>query len=133
MGLDMYLYAVPEEYRDPPKDYKPEAIELGYWRKHPNLHGYIVQEFAGGRDECQEIPLSLADLEKILEAAERNKLPKTTGFFFGVSTPEDKEKTLIILRYAIMWMKERQWMADLALKPDSYILKAPRIYYQASW
>jgi hypothetical protein len=27
--------------------------EVGYWRKHPDLHGYIVETFADGVDACQ--------------------------------------------------------------------------------
>jgi hypothetical protein len=25
-----------------------ESEDLGYWRKHPNLHGYIINTFAEG-------------------------------------------------------------------------------------
>ena len=63
-------------------------------RKHPDLHGYIVEKYADGRDECQEIELSVNDLEDIVRAIELDKLPHTEGFFFG--TPEwheeDKEE-----------------------------------------
>jgi len=59
MGLDMFLHG--EKYfwghngKRPKEDgfeVKEHILELGYWRKHPNLHGYIVQTFADGKDEC---------------------------------------------------------------------------------
>lgn len=27
---------------------------IGYWRKEPNLHGFIVENFADGNDDCRE-------------------------------------------------------------------------------
>ena len=57
MGLDMYLEGRKSRYdKQETEDGFPlqtKVLELGYWRKHPNLHGYIVQEFADGVDECQ--------------------------------------------------------------------------------
>jgi len=49
-------------------------IDLGYWRKHADLHGYIVNTFADGKDECQEIELSAEDCKQIAEAVANNKL-----------------------------------------------------------
>ena len=54
-------------------DIKRSVIDLGYWRKHPDLHGYIVEKYADGRDECQEIELSANDLEDIACAIELDK------------------------------------------------------------
>ena len=42
------------------------TIDLGYWRKHADLHGYIVDTFAKGIDKCQEIELSKEDYIKSL-------------------------------------------------------------------
>lgn len=92
--------------------------EIGYWRKHPNLHGYIVQNFADGVDECQSIPLSIDDVRNIIIAVEDNDLPDTTGFFFGVSQPEDMVPTLKIFREAL----------DKMENDSTY-----RVTYQASW
>lgn len=97
MGLDMFL-----EGREITAGSK---IKLGYWRKHPNLHGFIVENFAVGVDECQEIPLTKANLVAILEASEADKLPHTEGFFFGTSCFNDKEPTREILERAISWIK----------------------------
>ena len=52
MGLDMYLTGkkiVMDARLDLREDGFPlgsKALDLGYWRKHPNLHGYLVQAFA---------------------------------------------------------------------------------------
>lgn len=93
--------------------------ELGYWRKHPNLHGFIVQTFADGVDECQPIPLTAKDLERILEATKADTLPHTTGFFFGQSYPEQKQDTIQIITEALEWLNKA--------KPGR------KVIYQASW
>jgi hypothetical protein len=61
MGLDMYLVG---------KTSDGTNKELGYWRKHPDLHGFIVNEFGGGIDECQQIDLNEECLKQILLAVE---------------------------------------------------------------
>ena len=92
MGLDMFLTG--RKYLqtnwDKPEDNVTEDgyrlstkhLELGYWRKHPNLHGYIVNTFADGEDNCQDIDLSADNMRQIIEAVEKKKLPHTDGFFF---------------------------------------------------
>jgi hypothetical protein len=104
-----------------------EAIEvkLGYWRKHPNLHGYIVQTFAEGRDECQEIELSLEDLEKIIEAIKAKELPKTEGFFFGSSDGSETEEDLEIFAKAVVWLTH--------LNPAHTRKYWYTVIYHASW
>ena len=111
MGLDMFLFG------ELPGGVQP-AIELGYWRKHPNLHGWFVQQYGGGVDECQKIPLTRKQLQETLAASEEYRLPETDGFFFGQSMPEDKPATAKILTSAICWLRNRP--------------KA-KVYYQASW
>ena len=94
MGLDMYLtgrkyvggslQGDDEPFRE--EDGKPVDsmnLELGCWRKHRKLHGYIVNTFAEGKDECQDIPLEGDDLRKIAKAVRINDLPHTEGCFFG--------------------------------------------------
>ncbi len=123
MGLDMYLTGNRYFFKPGRKrgENKAELIDLGYWRKHPNLHGYIVQTFADGVDKCQEIDLSADDIRKIIAAIEGNELPETLGFFFGVSDGTEKDQDLQIFREAVTWLE-----ADDA---DGW----RSIYYQASW
>ena len=43
MGLDMYA-SITKELLASQVDFKPtEASELHYWRKHPNLHGWMQE------------------------------------------------------------------------------------------
>jgi hypothetical protein len=147
MGLDMYLtgeaffrYDHPNRKREPAL--KAEHVELGYWRKHPNLHGYIVNTFAKGVDECQRIELSATDLRMIAEAVESERLPHTEGFFFGASAanpdyymqkygatePEaiaekarEKADDLATIQTAVEWLETKEeavWRS---------------VVYQASW
>ena len=131
MGLDMYLDG--DKYLaldfDNPDNTPTEdgyrltnrTLRLGYWRKHPNLHGYIVNTFADGIDQCQRIELSENDIEKIVDAVARDDLPHTEGFFFGASDGSEREETLRIFRDALQWLRTT----------ESNVFRS--IYYQASW
>lgn len=127
MGLDMYMFG--KEHRvwteDPDATALVESgddLELAYWRKHPNLHGYIVQQFAGGVDKCQNIPLTATDLLDIIEAVRSKELPNTQGFFFGTSTGDDEE-----IEYDVEQLgKVLNWLTE-----DTKVLRT--IHYQASW
>ena len=133
MGLDMFLYGKkflwtnwehPElNVTEDGFTLQEKTLQIGYWRKHPNLHGFIVQTFAKGVDECQEIELSDSDLEQILKAVKTPKksLPTTGGFFFGSSNGSEKKEDIEILTKAIAWLKEEE---------DGVVRS---IVYQASW
>lgn len=157
MGLDMYLYV--EEYvsrKDYKKDYTEDnkafdeiisALELrdvvepdswtgltvqipvGYWRKANAIHGWIVDTFADGEDNCQQIYIprqGMEDLRKICADVLANPskalevLPPQAGFFFG-STNVDE-----------WYLQDLKYTYDLLTrllsndKIDSFI-------YQASW
>jgi len=102
-------------------------VELGYWRKHSHLHGYIVQTFAEGVDECQDIELSKDNLQKLIEAVEKGALPATEGFFFGDSSkngwmdPEGVERSTKMLHAALRWLS------------DEPKYEARSVIYRASW
>jgi hypothetical protein len=102
---------------------KGELIDLGYWRKHPNLHGYIVQIFADGVDECQEIPLDAEQIRQIMRAVKDKALPHTTGFFFGHSegTTAERKEDLDIFQGALDWLAA----------PENDTIRT--VSYQASW
>lgn len=108
MGLDMYLMD------------EATNTEIGYWRKHPNLHGFIVNTFASGVDECQKIYLSEDDIKCIIDAVNSRNLPHTTGFFFGYSDGTEGPKTIEIFTKALEVMSNT---------PKSN----RKVYYQASW
>lgn len=123
MGLDMYLTGercfARQKYDEP--GLIGERYRLGYWRKHPNLHGFIIRELADGVDDCGEISLSGEELQVIIAAVESDRLPTTTGFFFGVSSGSEKERDLQILRDAVTWLES----------PDEEAWRF--VTYQASW
>src|SRR5271169_4939574 len=107
MGLDMYLTGdrlIHSRSRERGQK-KGEWIDLGYWRKHPNLHGYIVESFADGKDECQRIHLSIDYIHMILAAIEAEDLPATSGFFFGESDGSEKDRDLRTFRDALSWLE----------------------------
>ena len=131
MGLDMFLNGEKfywTNHDEPEKNLIEDGFEvevkilrLGYWRKHPDLHGYIIQTFADGVDECQQIELSEEDLIKILDAVKRNELPKTSGFFFGTTETADEQDTIKQIAKAIEWVKTEE--KDVSRS----------VFYRASW
>lgn len=97
MGLDMYAYVArkgqSDEYweqygEDVSEDKKVEKPrELAYWRKHPNLHGWMKQLWKhkgfDGDFNGDELELTWQDIEDLERAITHRQLPETTGFFFG--------------------------------------------------
>jgi hypothetical protein len=124
MGLDMYLtgerYLRGERKRG---DKKSELYDLGYWRKHPNLHGFIVKTFVDGVDECKEIELSTDQIKQIIEAIKTRELPPTSGFFFGTSDDGDEQiaHDVEIFEDALKWLETEE--------PEVW----RSVSYRASW
>ena len=114
MGLDMYAYVANRagqqgEFYDGAQfdkesgDYVNPNVtkprEIAYWRKHPNLHGWMeklwirkVNEAGGVIAEDSEwgstfngieLELTHEDLDELERAVTHNQLPGTRGFFFG--------------------------------------------------
>ena len=116
MGLDMYLTGEAfYEHGHPNRSVEPFPIEkthysLGYWRKHPNLHGYLVERFANGVDECQRIGLVAKDMKQIIQAVKDRQLPDTTGCFFGESddTPAEIADDIKIFEDALAWLETKE-------------------------
>lgn len=161
MGLDMYLtgrkffwYATGRQdgRKEDGLNVKSLDVELGYWRKHPNLHGYIVNTFADGVDNCQEIELSADNLRQIIAAVKADDLPHTEGFFFGSSLGDKQEfdDTLKQLTKALDWLQAGDdWpiheepmdgpgFTALAIKPKAEAERKPQnitrsVHYLASW
>jgi hypothetical protein len=127
MGLDMYFTGRKSKNWNAPKidedgfKIKATILDLGYFRKHSDLHGFIVHTFADGVDECQVIELNKEKIQQIVQATKDKKLPHTTGFFFGASTEEDDVETLETMDKIIKWLDT----------PDENHYKS--VSYQASW
>jgi hypothetical protein len=97
MGLDMYAYSATKEganaeYWDKhgQPDCPPKPKEIAYWRKHPNLHGWMAELWLSRNAEGDaenfngvELELFEEDLNNLEEAVRNGELPGTSGFFFG--------------------------------------------------
>lgn len=155
MGLDMYLYRetyvknwehTPEEKRFEitikrgGKDTNIDIDKISdvtenimYWRKFNALHNWIVENCAGGTDECQRIFVSdkeLVELYNILKEINvshdkaEELLPTTSGFFFGGTEYDEYyfdevKRTIEELRPYIKDIHEGNSNSDF--------------FYQASW
>lgn len=97
MGLDMYAYATKAQ----PKteiDFSTtnfEVEELQYWRKHPDLHGWMqnLYDSKGGKSDSFNgdcVVLDSEDLDNLEHDLKQWDLPSTTGFFFGQSDTDDE-------------------------------------------
>ena len=89
MGLDQYAMARKGEAtidEDGYTTYK-DSMELGEWRKHPNLQGFMQELYydKGGEGEfnCVDVELDLADIDALEASVKGDELPETGGFFFG--------------------------------------------------
>ena len=112
MGLDMYAYVAARagqqnefyegatwdpELKESVNPHVERPREIAYWRKHPNLHGWMAELWMkrGGnelRDTNNfngiELELSWDDLDDLEHAVRNRELPKTSGFFFGNDADE---------------------------------------------
>ena len=96
------------------------AKEIAYWRKHPDLHGWMENLYRekGGREQSFNgdlVVLTLKDLDRLEEDILRKNLPKTTGFFFGVS----REISLKDLEFV--------------LEARKAIQEGDTVFYDSSW
>ena len=98
------------------------ARELAYWRKHPNLHGWMERlaeskNLDYGSFNGVELELTWADLDALEQAVTHKQLPSTSGFFFGNDSDERyRESDLAFVKAA---------RAELFL--------GLRVFYNSSW
>ena len=109
MGLDQYAYVASRagqrnefyegaEFNQDTREFENKTTnkprEIMYWRKHPNLQGWMEELWLrkGGSNEGSEwgtnfngveLELTYEDLEELERAVVHNQLPPTAGFFFG--------------------------------------------------
>jgi hypothetical protein len=144
MGLDMYAYVAAragqnKEYWNEPRHYNTSTgewerqntiskpIEIAYWRKHPNLHGWMEQLWQS--KGCQrdnndglsfngiELELTWEDIDMLENDINEGALPGTSGFCFG--DPADDYYREDDLRF----IKEARAQLFLGLK----------VFYNSSW
>lgn len=121
MGLDMYAYATDELPARPVDFTIDENAELHYWRKHPNLHGWMEELYyeKGGTAEsfnCVNVRLTVEDLDRLEADIKASDLPPTSGFFFGASDGTETENDL-------------QFVA----KARQAVAKGKIVYYSSWW
>ncbi len=120
MGLDMYAYAAAKANQD-----YNETTEIAYWRKHPNLHGWMEQLWRSKNTDPStdpmfngiELELTWEDLDVLEKDVKLDLLPSTTGFFFG--NPSDdyyKQQDLEFIRRA-----------------RAEIFTGLKVFYNSSW
>lgn len=149
MGLDMYLTGEKfcrTNWKDESKNRKEEGyrirqidLDLGYWCKHPNLHGFIVENFADGQDNCEKINLSVDNMKQIISAVENDSLIPTEGFFFGKSSdrhsedPEEAKWGQQEYDETIKHFKNAIEFVETVDDEDADQQYWRDVYYQASW
>lgn len=105
MGLDMYAMTTAEN-PEAEVDFKVGAAnELSYWRKHPNLHGWmeaLYREKGGAEDifNCVNVRLCRDDLDRLEADVNAKRLPHTSGFFFGASDGSEEAGDLEFINRA---------------------------------
>jgi len=118
MGLDMYAYTAAKEQADS----ETSQREIAYWRKHPNLHGWMERLAESKNVEYStfngvELELTWQDLDDLERAITHGQLPSTSGFFFGNEADDFyKEQDLEFVRKA---------RAELFL--------GLKVFYNSSW
>jgi hypothetical protein len=134
MGLDMYAYVAARagqqsdyyegsEFDEETREYVNKKVtkprEISYWRKHPNLHGWMEKlwlrkngypsntddQFIEGKEPPSfngiELELTWQDLEVLELDVIAGTLPGTSGFFFGNDADEHyREQDLKFIRDA---------------------------------
>jgi hypothetical protein len=95
MGLDMYAFMTKQSVTAADFETPSDSQILFYWRKHPNLHGWIeaLYRSKGGRSDTfntVHVRLDPADLDALERVVRENTLPATQGFFFGASDGSEK-------------------------------------------
>lgn len=105
MGLDQYAFKTKNQITNPVIiEQSDNDEEVFYWRKHPNLQGWMEKLYhdKGGEDDfnCVCVQLTSEDIDNLEKAVNGDELPETSGFFFGESGPEDKAGDLKFITLA---------------------------------
>jgi hypothetical protein len=117
----MFAYTASKSQADPDSKQR-EQREIAYWRKHPNLHGWmerLAQEKNVDYDSFNGVELELTweDLEALEQAVHDNALPATTGFFFGQNSDDEyRESDLAFIR-----------------KAKAEVFLGLKVFYNSSW
>ncbi len=137
MGLDQYAYAAAKagaqdqwwegatldpESREYVNPQVTRPVELAYWRKHPNLQGWMERLAQQKGLEYEsfngiELELDRDDIDRLEQDVLAGRLPATQGFFFGDPSDEyyrDQDLEFVRLSRAELFM-------------------GLRVFYNSSW
>lgn len=123
MGLDMYAFSTKaklnKEVDFTETNLQPE--EIHYWRKHPNLHGWMQElyESKGGESDSFNgdcVVLTESDLNELEDDIKDGSLPDTSGFFFGQTNGDEVQDDL-----------------DFVAKAREAISEGKTVYYTSWW
>jgi hypothetical protein len=136
MGLDMYAYVAAKagaqaEFNEGSSwdnekgamvnPNAPQPREIAYWRKHPNLHGWMHRLWTSrgndGEFNGDELELTWDDLEQLEQDIRSKNLPDTSGFFFGNDADDHYRE------HDLKFVREAKAEAFLGL----------RVFYNSSW
>ena len=106
--------------------------EIAYWRKHPNLHGWMQRLWVRKTNEAGvvdddpdragefngvELELTWEDLDQLEQDIRDKNLPDTSGFFFGNDADDHYRE------HDLKFVREAKAEAFLGLK----------VFYNSSW
>jgi hypothetical protein len=96
--------------------------EIAYWRKHPNLHGWmekLAEQKKLSYDSFNgiEMELTAEDLDALEYAVKKRQLPATSGFFFGNNSDQHYYKN------DLKFIQEARAEMFMGLK----------VFYNSSW
>jgi hypothetical protein len=120
MGLDMYAYVA--NNANDQDSIESVNEELAYWRKHPNLHGWMEQLAKSKNLKYDtfngvELELTFDDIMQLEKDIHHGNLPSTTGFFFGDASDE--------------YYKEQD--LEFVYEAKSRLFLGQRVFYNSSW
>jgi len=123
MGLDMYAYSTKAKPTTE-VDFSTKNFELDdlyYWRKHPNLHGWMqnLYDMKGGTSDSFNgdcVVLDSEDLDNLEQDIKDGNLPDTSGFFFGNSSGDEDNDDL-----------------EFVVKAREAIANGKTVYYTSWW
>ena len=121
MGLDMFACTTRAEIPAVDFEEPQDSTELFYWRKHPNLQGWMEALYLrkGGRNpefNLSALVLDSADLDQLESDVTSDRLPDTSGFFFGHSDGSERDDDLAFID-----------------KARAALASGKTVFYVASW
>jgi hypothetical protein len=122
MGLDQYAYVAAKANSEWDGN---NHRELAYWRKHPNLQGWMENLWRSRNTDPTvdpgfngvEVELTWEDIDALEAAIRHKQLPNTRGFFFG----EDSDDYYL------------QSDLEFVRKARAELFLGLRVFYNSSW